>query len=94
MYGKEIDSNIIQKGGGSDVGNQPTTINQARLQSNINKIIMKKGIFENTFDSFQNILNKSKLLRILFMVFFYLFFYQIFLSIFSFFDVDNSPKNL
>ena len=89
MYGKEIDSNIIQKGGGSDVGNQPTTINQDRLQSNINKIIMKKGIFENTFDSFQNILNKSKLLRILFMVFFYLFFYQILLSIFSFFDVDS-----
>ena len=88
MYGKEIDSNIIQKGG-SDVGNQPTTINQDRLQSNINKIIMKKGIFENTFDSFQNILNKSKLLRILFMVFFYLFFYQILLSIFSFFDVDS-----
>lgn len=88
MYGKEIDSNIIQKGG-SYVVNQSTTINQDRLQSNINKIIMKKGIFESTFVSFQNILNKSKLLRILFMVFFYMFFYQILLSIFSFFDVDS-----
>lgn len=88
MYGKEIDSNTIQKGG-TDGGNQSTTINQDRLQSNINKIIMKKGIFESTFVSFQNILNKSKLLRILFMVFFYMFFYQILLSIFSFFDVDS-----
>ena len=86
MYGKEIDSNINQKGGGNG-GTEP--INQDRLQSNINKIIMKKNIFKSTFDEFQNILNKSKLLRILFMVFFYVFFYQILLNIFSFFDVDT-----
>ena len=82
MYGKEIDSNIIQKGGGNG-GTEP--INQDRLQSNINQIIMKKNIFKSTFDEFQNILNKSKLLRILFMVFFYVFFYQILLNIYFIF---------
>ena len=50
---------------------------------------MKKGIFESTFDRFQNLFNKSKLLRILLMVFFYMFFYEILLNIFTFFDVDS-----
>lgn len=94
MYGKEIDSNTIQKGG-SNVGADVTAPRPAepqqdiRLQTNINKIIMKKGIFESTFDQFQNLFNKSKLLRILFMVFFYMFFYEILLNIFTFFDVDS-----
>lgn len=94
MYGKEIDSNTIQKGG-SNVGAGVTAPRPAepqqdiRLQTNINKIIMKKGIFESTFDRFQNLFNKSKLLRILFMVFFYMFFYEILLNIFTFFDVDS-----
>ena len=76
MYGKEIDSNTIQKGG-ANVGASVTTPvepqQDIRLQTNINKIIMKKNIFKSTFDEFQNILNKSKLLRILFMAF-YVFF--------------------
>lgn len=89
MYGKEIDSNTIQKGG-VNVASTPVEPQQdIRLQTNINKIIMKKGIFESTFDEFQNLFNKSKLLRILFMVFFYMFFYEILLSIFTFFDVDS-----
>ena len=92
MYGKEINSNTIQKGG----ANVSASVNPSvepqqdiRLQTNINKIIMKKGFFENTIDEFQNFFNKSKLLRILFMVFFYMFFYEILLSIFTFFDVDS-----
>ena len=94
MYGKEIDSNTIQKGGSnveaSVTAPRPTEPQQdIRLQTNINKIIMKKGIFESTFDQFQNLFNKSKLLRILFMVFFYMFFYEILLNIFTFFDVDS-----
>ena len=92
MYGKEIDSNTIQKGG-ANVGAEASTSvepqQDIQLQTNINKIIMKKGIFENTLDQFQNLFNKSKLLRILFMVFFYIFFYEILLSIFTFFDVDS-----
>jgi hypothetical protein len=94
MYGKEIDSNTIQKGGGNVEAGvtapRPAEPQQdIRLQTNINKIIMKKGIFESTFDRFQNLFNKSKLLRILFMVFFYMFFYEILLNIFTFFDVDS-----
>ena len=90
MYGKEIDSNTIQKGGvGSDAFTQVEPQQDIRLQTNINKIIIKKGFFENTIDEFQNLFNKSKLLRILFMVFFYMFFYEILLSIFTFFDVDS-----
>ena len=92
MYGKEINSNTIQKGGsnvGAGVNPSVEPQQDIRLQTYINKIIMKKGFFENTIDEFQNFFNKSKLLRILFMVFFYMFFYEILLSIFTFFDVDS-----
>ena len=89
MYGKEIDTNIIQKGGTNQQASEPINKNTLHLHTGINNIIDKKGLVESAFDGFQNIFNKSKLLRILIMVFFYTFFYNMLLNIFSFFDVDT-----